>query len=472
MKWLSQIVVYFNYYIIYYVISLNFIYFLLLLLSLFKVIDYLKKIRYTDYRRFSSSVNMVPISILVPAYNEEKTIVENVKSLLELNYPLFEVVVINDGSNDLTLEKLLEAFELQKIEQPLRIRLKTRPVRGIYKNPDIMNLTVIDKENGGKADALNAGINAAVYPVFVSIDADSFLESYSLVRIIIPFMEDPRTVAVGGIVRVANGSVIEGGLIREIRLPRSRLACFQVVEYLRAFLTGRMGWDALGSLLIISGAFGAFDKEAVIAAGGYATDTVGEDMELVVRLHRRMRELRKPYKIKFIPDPVCWTQVPENLKDLHSQRRRWQIGLIDSLFRHRRMLFNPRYGVIGLFAAPYFWFFEMLGPIIETLGYLLVPAAFLLGLINLRFFLLFLTASILYGILLSLGAILLEEYSFNKYKGLKDFLRLILFAILENFGFRQLVSLYRVSGLLSFRKQKSSWGYIKRKYFTEEEAKL
>lgn len=458
-------IVYFNYFIIFYVLAINVIYFLQLMFSALSLSAYIRKMMSSDYRRYTSSVNMIPISVIVPAYNEENTIVENVKSLLELNYPLFEIVVVNDGSADGTLKRVIEAFNLKKISQPIRIRLKTEPIKGVYKNPELFNLTVVDKENGGKADALNADINASIYPVFVSIDADSILESDSLVRVIMPFIEDSRTVAAGGIVRVANGSVIEGGLIREVKLPRSRLACFQVVEYLRAFLTGRMGWDALGSLLIISGAFGAFDKEMVIGAGGYAGGTVGEDMELVVRLHRKMREEKRPYKIRFIPDPVCWTQAPENIKDLKTQRRRWQVGLIDSLFRHKKMLFNPRYGILGLYAMPYFFFFEMLGPVVEMLGYLLIPAAYLLKMINMRFFLLFLTISIIYGIILSVGAILLEEYTFNKYRSVKDFILLVAYAVLENFGYRQLTTVFRVMGTINYSRHKSHWGSIKRKSF-------
>lgn len=460
-----SIVVYFNYFIVFYVLAINVIYFIQLIISAISISSYIRKIVYSDYRRYASSVNMIPVSIIIPAYNEEKTIVDNVKSLMDLNYPLFEIIVVNDGSSDGTLEKLIKSFNLKKVEQPVRRRLFTKPIKAVYKNPEL-NVTVVDKENGGKADALNAGINASLYPVFVSIDADSVLESDSLVRVMMPFIEDKRTIAVGGIVRVANGSIIEGGLIKEVRLPKNVLACFQVVEYLRGFLTGRIGWDALGLLLIISGAFGAFHKETVIGVGGYAEDTVGEDMELVIRLHRRMREEKRPYKIKFIPDPVCWTQVPENLRDLKTQRRRWQVGLIDSILRHKDMILNPKYGVVGLYGMPYFFFFEMLGPVVEILGYILIPAAYLLKMINVRFFFLFLTISIVYGIILSIGAILLEEYTFNKYKGLRDFIRLVFYGVLENFGYRQLTTLFRVFGIFGYNKYKNRWGKIKRRDFS------
>lgn len=464
---IKRIIIQFNEFILYYVLCINMVYFLQLILSAFSLSDYIKKIRYSDYKKFVASENMIPISVLVPAYNEEETIVENIRSLLSLNYPLFEIIVINDGSKDTTLEKIINAFKLRQINQPVRYRINTKKVRGVYKNNDIPNLIVIDKENGGKADALNVGINISKFPVFTAIDADSILESDSLVRVTMPFIENKETLAVGGIVRIANGSTIKGGVIKEVSLPRNRVAMFQIVEYLRAFLTGRMGWDSMGSLLIISGAFGAFKKAEVIEVNGYTVGTIGEDMELVVKLHKYMRKNKRKYSIKFIPDPVCWTQAPERLKDLRSQRRRWQIGLMDSLFKHKRILFNPRYGSIGLIAAPYFWIFEMFGPIVEAIGYVLVPLSYFFGLLNLRFFILFLAASILYGIILSIGAILLEEYTFNKYPSLKQLFKLTLYGILENFGYRQLTVLYRLEGIVKFRKGRHSWGKIKRQSFSK-----
>lgn len=464
MHFLREAVLIFNYLVTFYFLAVNTIYLTQLALSAVGLSKYIKKLLFSDYRRYMSSSNMLPVSILVPAYNEEETIVENVTSLLSLEYPLYEVVVVNDGSKDATLERLIAAFELKEVSEPFRNRLQTKPVRKVYRNPELPNLVVIDKENGEKADALNAAINASSYPIIVAVDADSLLESESLVRVIMPFIEDRLTVATRGIVRVANGCIIRDGRVKEVRMPRSPLACLQVVEYLRAFLTGRIGWDALGSLLIVSGAFGAFDKEVVIQAGGY-DKTVGEDMELVVRIHRRMRENKRDYRIRFVPDPVCWTQVPENLGDLRTQRQRWHVGLMDSLFKHKKMLFNPRYGVIGLYAIPYFWLIEMLGPVIEVTGYVFVPLAYILGILHTRFFLLFLAASLVYGFILSFGAVLLDESTFNRYKGTKDFLRLVFYSVVENFGFRQLVTLFKVAGMLQYGRLKSRWGIIKRSSF-------
>lgn len=465
---IKDIIIGFNNFIIYYVLCINTIYFIQLILSAFSISDYIKKMLYSDYKNYVSSENMIPISILVPAYNEGETIVENVKSLLSLNYPLFEVIVVNDGSEDGMLEKVLEAYNLKLVDQPFKYQIQTKRVRGIYRNVDIPNLIVIDKENGGKADALNAGINISKYPIFTAIDADSILENDSLIRVIMPFIEKKDTIAVGGIVRIVNGSTIRGGIIEKINLPKNTTAMFQVVEYLRAFLTGRVGWDATSALLIISGAFGAFKKSEVIDVGGYTSDTIGEDMELVVKLHDYMRRNKRSYSIKFIPDPVCWTQVPENQKDLKVQRKRWQIGLMDSLFRHKRMFLNPRYGPIGLFATPYFWIFEMFGPAIEVIGYILIPLSYIIGILNVKFFILFLAASILYGIILSIGAILLEEYSFNKYPTISQLFRLTWYGILENFGHRQLITLYRMIGIFTYKRSKNNWGNIKRKSFSSE----
>lgn len=465
---LKSIVINFNYFIIYYVLVINFIYFIQLILAAFNLSDYVKKIRYSDYKKYITSDNMIPISILVPAYNEQETIVENIKSLISLNYPKFEVIVINDGSKDETLNRVIQEFDLKEVHQPVRYRINTNKIRGIYKNLDIPNLIVVDKENGGKADALNAGINISNYPIVTSIDADSILESDSLVRVVMPFIEDKKTIAVGGIVRIANGSVVKRGRVVDIGLPKSRVAMFQIVEYLRAFLTGRVGWDAVNSLLIVSGAFGAFKKDAVIEVGGYAKNTIGEDMELIVKMHDYFLRNKRKYRIKFVPDPVCWTQAPETLKDLRSQRRRWHIGLMDSLLKYKRMFFNPRYKQIGLIAVPYFWLFEMMGPVIEIIGYVMIPLAYIFGLLNLKYFLLFFAASILYGILLSLGAILLEEYTFNKYPTLKQLMKLSLYGVLENFGYRQLTTLYRIEGIVKFRKMKHSWGKIKRVSFQNQ----
>ncbi len=330
------------------------------------------------------------------------------------------------------------------------------------------NLLVIDKERGGKADALNAGINLSRYPLFCSVDADSIIEDHALLRVVKPFMEHPNEmVAVGGIVRIANGCEVHEGRVSKIDMPPKALPIFQVVEYLRAFLTGRIGWSVMRSLLIISGAFGLYKKSEVIEVGGYDSESDTEDLELVVRLHENCRRKRMKYRIVFVPDPVCWTEVPTTFQILRRQRNRWHRGLLQSLWRHKKMMFNPRYGVIGLFTFPYFVFFEMFGPFIELTGYITVPLAWMLGILDLHFFLLFLTLAVLYGVFLSVAAILLEEISFRRYPGWLDLARLVFYGILENFGYRQILSVFKVKAFWDFVRRRRGWGDMKRRGFVK-----
>lgn len=407
------------------------------------------------------------ISIVAPAFNEAATIVESVRSLLLLNYPEFEVIVVNDGSTDRTLEVAVSAFGL--VEAPLAYAqaIPTRPVRGVWRSIVRRDLVVIDKVNGGKADAINAGINAARYPLVCVIDADSLLEEHALARAVLPFIEAPETVAAGGIVRIANGCGVDRGRVTEVRVPRSPLARFQVVEYLRAFLAGRVAQSWVNGLLIISGAFGLFRREMVVAAGGFCRDTVGEDMELVVRLHRACRERRRPYRIVFQPDPVCWTEAPEEAAALARQRNRWQRGTLQVLARHRGMIFNPKHGIVGLASMPYYLVFEGFGPLVEVAGYLVTLAAVPLGLLDWRFAELLFLAAVAYGTLISLTAVVLEELSFRRYLRVGDLLTLVLYGFLENFGYRQLTSWWRLQGIVDFLRGRQTWGTMPRRGFQE-----
>ncbi|MDR5906138.1 glycosyltransferase [Franzmannia qiaohouensis] len=403
------------------------------------------------------------VSVLVPAYNEAATIRISVLSLLQLQYPEFEVVVINDGSKDETLEVLIEAFELEAYPEPLRRTVPHQEVLGVYRSRRYANLKVLDKANGGKADALNAGINAARHGLFCAVDADSILQRDSLLRVVQPFLEDERTVAAGGTVRIANGSRVRGGFLLEAGIPRSLLARFQIVEYLRAFLFGRLGWSPMNAVLIISGAFGLFDRERVMAVGGYSTSTVGEDMELVVRLHRYHRERRLAYRIHYLPDPICWTEAPEDLGTLGRQRSRWQRGLAESLSRHARLATSPRGGAPGHLAWPFMTLFEWLGPLVEVGGYVFMIVGFSLGIIAPLALTVFLLVAIGMGILLSVNGLLLETLSFRVYQRRRDMLRLFLVAIVENFGYRQLNTLWRCRGLWQwFARRKHQWGAMKR----------
>jgi len=364
---LLRSVVTFNELVIYYFLALNTVYLILFIVSLFEVVRFVRRTFFSDYQQILKSEMTWPISILVPAFNEEHGIVDTLRSLLQLNYGEFEVVVNNDGSTDATLERLIKAFDLRQTDRVYRRTLPTSKVRGIYASLEVPNLIVVDKEKGGKSDALNTGINISRYPLFCSVDADSVIEENALLRVVKPFMEHPEEmVAVGGIVRIINGCEVRDGRVTRIGLPRRALPVFQVVEYLRAFLSGRIGWSVMRSLLIISGAFGLYKKSDVVAVGGYDSFTDTEDLELVVKLHEHLKKQKLKYRIVFVPDPVCWTEAPEKFKTLLLQRNRWHRGMLQSFRRHWRMLFNPRYGVIGIVALPYFLFFEMLGPFVEV----------------------------------------------------------------------------------------------------------
>lgn len=465
---LTKIILGINYFSLIYVILISTIYLIQLICAAIGLRKYTKSLKYTDYKRFQESDYMVPISVLVPAYNEEATIVDNTRNLLSLSFPQYEVIVINDGSKDGTLGALKESFHLIPIHLPFKRSIQTKNIKTIYRSADYPNLVVLDKENGGKADALNAGINVSMYPVFVSIDADSILENSSLIKIVYTFMSDPNCIAVGGIIRIGSGCKIVNGQLQDVDLSDKPLLMLQTNEYLRAFLTGRIGFNQMGMLLIISGAFGAFNKQAVIDVGGYTTGCIGEDMELVVKLHKSMHQKKKKYSIKFLPDPVCWTQPPETLRDLKKQRKRWHIGLIDTLLKHKNMVFNPRYGRIGTICLPYFWIFELFGPIFEVAGYIAVPISWILGMVNFKFMVSFYIVAVLYGTILSVGSLLLEENTFRKYPRINQLLKLFAFAILDNLGYRQINTIYKVEAMLGFRKNRSRWGSIQRRGFHQD----
>ncbi|MCL2768713.1 MAG: glycosyltransferase [Solirubrobacterales bacterium] len=405
-----------------------------------------------------------PVSILLPAYNEEAGVVGSVHSLLDLRYPRHEVIVVNDGSTDRTIEVLREAFELVPVREALRTRIPTAPVRGAFVSRTHPNLWVLDKENGGKADALNAGINASAHAHFCAIDADAVLEQDSLLRIIVPFVDDPElVVAAGGIVRVVNGAVIESGRMVDFRLPRGHIARFQILEYFRAFLIGRLGFDSINAVLIISGAFGLFKRELVEAVGGYEHGTVGEDAELVARLQRYLRHGGERFRIRFIPNPVCWTEAPSDVKTLSRQRRRWQRGLGETLWRHRSQIFNPRAGAFGLFTLPYFLFFELLGAVIEALGIPVVLVAWLIGALSVTFFVLFLAVSVLLAVVISISALLLEEYADRRYERGPDMARLVVYAVAESVGYTQMTAYFRCMGFVDLLRRRHDWGAMTRR---------
>jgi cellulose synthase/poly-beta-1,6-N-acetylglucosamine synthase-like glycosyltransferase len=408
-----------------------------------------------------------PVTLCVSAYNEAGTIVDSIRAMLNIQYPKFEVALTNDGSTDDTLERLITGFELRRVDQPLRPGIATASIRGVYRSDMHGNLVVIDKVNAGRSDGLNAAVNAATSPLICCVDADSILEPDGLVAAVRPFVERPATVGAGGIIRVVNGCRVEQGHVVEVALPRDPLAMFQTVEYSRAFLAARSGWSAINGLLIISGAFGVFRRASVVEVGGFEPDSIGEDFELCVRLHAKAREERRPYRLEFVPDPVCWTEVPTRVRELGGQRNRWHRGLVDTLWRHRRMIGNPRYGAVGMVSLPFFVAFEFLGAFVETLGYVTVVVSLALGVVNVSFAILFFAVAILTGVLLSLAAVLLEDLAFRRFARPRELFKLVVYSVAENFGYRQLMTAYRVRGFFAYLRGNKAWGEIRRVGFAD-----
>lgn len=457
-----------------------------LLLTGLAGLDFVTQARRAGFRGYDETLGSPltpPVSVLMPAYNESVGIVAAVQAMSSLRYPEFEVVVIDDGSIDGTLQVLIEAFDLVEIP---KVVPQDVPVRGRIESVHVSsrgarNVVVVRKENGGKSDALNTGINVARNPLICMVDADSLLEPEALLHVTKPFADDPtRVVATGGVVRAANGCVVRSGRVVEARMPRRWLPRMQVVEYLRAFLIGRSGWSRLGGLMIISGAFGMFRRDLLVEVGGMAHDCIGEDAELVVRLHRHLAGSRRSRRIVFVSEPVAWTEVPSSVAVLGRQRRRWARGIAEILLRHRRMFGNPRYGVIGLVAFPWYLLFEVLSAFVELFGaaYLLLIATLVAsrsaGLVDVAvdpsLALLLLAVSWGYSILLTLVALALEEFGFHRYRRRRDLVIAVAAAFAENLGYRQLNAWWRLIGTVqALRATPPEWGAMTRVGFTAEE---
>jgi len=452
--------------IIIYFAAMNGVYALLLILSFFEILNR-NAVRMPEYDiKLLSAESTPPISVLVPAYNEEKGVVDSVRALLQLVYPKLQIIVINDGSTDNTLNKLMGKFDLVPFNLVVRNEIPCKSVRAIYQSKADPRLLVVDKENGGKSDALNVGLNVARSPLVCCIDSDTIIDRHAFLRIVEPFIFSKKPViATGGSIRLANGCTFKDGIIEKTGIPKSWLARFQIVEYIRSFLFGRVGYNRLGGNLIISGAFGLFLREALMDIGGFTVDTVGEDMEIIVRLHRYMREHKRPYNIVYIPDPICYTEAPEKISVLGQQRDRWQRGLADSMWRHKMLFFNPFYGAIGMVVYPIFFLFELFGPIIELFGYCWVIYVAITGQIEFRFLILFVIVAIFSGFLLSSLSLILNELSVGSFKtsGFRTFFLIV--AFLENFGYRQLTLFFRLRGMIKYLFGVKTWGRMQRKGF-------
>lgn len=421
-------------------------------------------------QRLLASAVTPAVSVLAPAFNESATVVASVRSLLTLRYPALEIVVINDGSTDETLEVLREEFDLRRVHPSLGGALVTEPIRGLYRSQRHGGLVVIDKVNGGKSDSLNAGLNVATGELYCAVDADTLIEPDAFLRIVRPFLADERTVATGATIRVVNGSGVRDGRVVTPRIANRLLPGIQTVEYIRSFLFGRLGWNSLGGNVIVSGAFGMFRRSAVIAAGGYLIDTVGEDMELVVRLRRHGYETGGPSRVTFVPDPIAWTEVPESARDLGRQRDRWQRGLAGTISRHRQLIFNPRYRAMGLVVMPYFAVIELVGPALEAFGVLGLILALFANVANVPYAVALLLLFYGWGVILSVTTVLLYQWLSEDPYPSGDLPRLILYALAENLGYRQLTVLWRLRGTLGYLRGSSEWGQSARTGFDRAES--
>jgi cellulose synthase/poly-beta-1,6-N-acetylglucosamine synthase-like glycosyltransferase len=453
-----------NHALFWYYLASNLAYLIMLIVALKTSAAHQRSLKSHRLAWFRESPLAPPITIIVPAHNEEKSIRVAVRNLLELDYPQLEVIVVNDGSEDRTLEEIREEFRLRPVRAVYIPQAESAPVRGLFRSEVNASLLVIDKESGGsKADAVNAGLNAATSPYVCIVDADSVLERDALLRIMLPIMADPkRVVAVGGIIRVLNGSEVEGGHLRRVRLPRKSIEVIQVIEYLRAFLIGREAWGQGNMLTIISGAFGLFRTDLVRAVGGYRSRSIGEDFDLVARLHRHLLEKGADYRIHFVPDPMCWTEVPSDLQSLGRQRARWQKGLLDVLWPNRDMLFRSRYGRIGCFALPYLWLFELFAPVVEIGGIVTIVLAACLGVLSREFFLQFLIFGYAFATVISIGSVLQEEITYKRYNDWQDVIRLVSHCFFEHFPYRQLHMIWRLQGLWQYLRGDLVWKPLKR----------
>ena len=442
-------------------------------ISLWALRDYVKQNRSTYFDNILRSPLAPSISILAPAYNESLSIVDNIRSLLSLHYNNYEIIIINDGSKDDSMQRVIEAYDLVPSDRQEHSAIPHKPVRNVYKstNKAYKRLTVIDKENGGKSDALNTGIAYATSKMIACIDVDCIMEDDALLRMVKPFLEETQkqVIAVGGVIRIANDCVVKKGRLLEVRLAKKWLPTFQTLEYIRAFLLGRMAWGHLNGLLIISGAFGLFDRKLVVEAGGYDTTTVGEDMELVVRMRRIMADRNVPYRVAYVPDPLCWTEAPESHNVFIKQRNRWTRGTIETLQRHKKIAFRKKYGLMGMLSYPFWALFEWLAPLIEFAGLVYFAVLAILGWINWHHFWLLTLLVYVYAVMISWLALLLEETTYREYTKGSALIKLMLAAMLEPVFYHPITVWAAVKGNWDkFVKKQKTWGEQTRKGFASK----
>jgi hypothetical protein len=447
-------------------------YIILAAISALHIRKYIRKSENTDYDMLLNSEIAPSVSIIAPAYNEGLTIVQNIRSLLSLYYSNFNLIVVNDGSSDNSLALLIEEFDLEPHQYPVFSEIPTKPIRNIYRsrNPSYSKLIVVDKENGGKSDALNVGINLSESMYYLAVDVDSIIQDDAIIKIIKPFLDKStkKVIAAGGVVRIANSCEVNKGRVVKVHFPKNFWARFQVLEYIRAFLMGRIAWSRLEGLLLVSGAFGMFNREIVVAVGGYSTKTVGEDMELIVRMRRHMIDLKIPYRIVYIPDPLCWTIAPTDIFSLIRQRNRWMRGTIETLFKHRKICLNPKYKSLGMLGYPYWLIFEWLAPIIEIIGIIYFVIIAFLGIPNWPFFFVLLFFVYFFSVTYSLWAFVFEEFSYHRYEKPSDIAKVLLTILIEPFLYHPFILFASISANFDKIRRRETWGRIKRIQFDSQ----
>lgn len=468
---MDLIVQFYQYVIYFYALSITVIYITLAILGFFNIRR--KKARYTKKEEalFNLYPEMAPpISIVAPAYNEEVIIIDNVTSLLNLDYPNFEVVVVNDGSKDKTLELLIEKFQLQEVPLDYTYKVPCRPVKRIFKstNLEFKRLTVIDKENGGtKADAMNAGVNYIKNDYFINTDVDCILAKDTLKKIILPVLDsDVTVIGVGATMRMVNGCKLENGVMKQVSPPSKFIPTFQETEYLRSYLVAKMGWAAINCIPNISGGFGLFNRSVVVNIGGFNPLSHAEDMDMTIRMTAYMHEQGEKYKIEQIPDSCCWTEGPPNLNVLKRQRTRWGTGLIQTFVVHKRLILNYKYGKLGMIILPYALFFEFVAPIIESVGFVFMIYLLLTQQINFATFGLMLLFVYLIGITISIITITYDIAVKKQYETFKEYLRLVLYSSFESIVYHPFIVLFSLTGYWRFiRRKKVKWGVMTRQGF-------
>lgn len=461
--------------ILVYAVGIFTAYLTLSIISGFELFRFYNSEKITNYDAILSSPFAPTISIIAPAYNESLTIVENIRALLSLYYPNFEIIIVNDGSKDDTLARTIEAYDLENIPYVIDYKIECKEILGIFKSKKkaFNNLTVINKLNGGKADALNAGINIAKGQYYIAIDVDSIIDPYALQKLVLPFLTqtDKRVIATGGVIRIANSCVVKDGQLVEINVPKDFLPRCQVIEYNRAFLLGRLAWSRLDGLLLISGALGLFDKEIAIACGGYLSTTVGEDMEIIVRMRKYMADRGEKYNVVYVPEPLCWTEAPSSLTILGRQRNRWTRGTIDTLKLHKNLFFNPKYGTMGMLSYPYWVFFEWLAPIIEAGGILYFILIAFTGHPNWAFFSAVLFFVYFFSVSFSTYAILFDHLVFHRYRTRSMIFKLLATSWIEPFFYHPMVTYWGLRGNWDyFIRKKQGWGKMTRQGFSGNQA--